>query len=150
MNERLAKLRYQFAEDMRRRRPDPEHWEDVLFNDECHFGYGSPKKGWIIRKPGTRYCPDCLQLDGAEPKEKDKARFYVWAAVGYHFKSDLTFHNVPGNINGKMSQQVYGDSILKPVVKPWMARKQFILEEDGDSGHGNQGKGTNIVREWKQ
>ena len=48
-----------------------------------------------------------------------------------------------------MSQRVYIDSILEPTVKPWIeAKHDFVLEEDGDSGHG-LGK-SNIVRTWKQ
>lgn len=33
--------------------------------------------------------------------------------------------------------QVYIDSILGPIVNPWIvAREDFVLEEDGGSGHG--------------
>ena len=49
-----------------------------------------------------------------------------------------------------MSLQVYIDQILEPVVKPWLLEKQdFVLEEDGDSGHG-KAKNRNIVRRWKE
>lgn len=65
--------------------------------------------------------------------------------MGDNFKSDMTFYRVPGNTNGKMSQQVYIDQILEPIVKPWlMAGHDFALEEDGDSGHGPSKH--NIVR----
>ena len=38
---------------------------------------------------------------------------------------------------------------MEQIVKPWViADQRFILEEDGDSGHGPSGK--NIVRTWKQ
>lgn len=75
-------------------------------------------------------------------------RYHCWAAVGWNFKSELVFYEVPGNTNGKMSQRVYIDSILEPVVKPWLkAGEDFVLEEDGDSGYGS-GK-SNIVRDWK-
>ena len=48
-----------------------------------------------------------------------------------------------------MSQQVYIDQILDPIVKPWLeAGQEFVLEEDGDSGHGPGH--NNIVREWKK
>ncbi len=68
--------------------------------------------------------------------------------MGYNFKSELIFYEVPGNSNGKMSQRVYIDSILEAVVKRWLeAGEDFALEEDGDSGHGS-GK-SNIVRDWK-
>jgi hypothetical protein len=48
-----------------------------------------------------------------------------------------------------MLQRVYIDQILEPIVKPWLEEGQdFVLEEDGDSGHGPSKK--NIVREWKE
>ena len=53
-----------------------------------------------------------------------------------------------------MTHRVYIDSILEPVVKPWILDVRagridpFILEEDGDSGHGG-GTATNPVRRWK-
>ena len=60
------------------------------------------------------------------------------------------FYDVPSNTNGKMSQRVYIDQILKPVVKPWLeAGHDFVLEEDGDSGHGPSRK-HNIVKAWKK
>ena len=48
-----------------------------------------------------------------------------------------------------MTHQVYIDSILDPVVKQWLDRgDDFVLEEDGDSGHGT-GKTRNKVKSWK-
>lgn len=48
-----------------------------------------------------------------------------------------------------MTHKVYTESILEPVVKPWLEEGQeFVLEEDGDSGHGT-GQ-ANPVRTWKQ
>ncbi|KAK3936031.1 hypothetical protein QBC46DRAFT_270506, partial [Diplogelasinospora grovesii] len=83
------------------------------------------------------------------PKEKDLKRLHVWAAVGHDFKSDLTWYDVPGNTNGKMTMKVYRDQILEPVVGSWIREGQrFVLEEDNDSGHG--GSKHNIVRTWKQ
>ena len=53
---------------------------------------------------------------------------------------------MPSNSNGKMTHQVYIDAILDPVVKPWLDRgDDFVLEEDGDSGHGT-GKRRNAVK----
>ncbi len=49
-----------------------------------------------------------------------------------------------------MSHRVYIDQILEPIIKPWLENgEQFVLEEDGDSGHGSKSK-TNIVRTWKK
>ncbi len=70
-------------------------------------------------------------------KKKDRKRKHCWAAVGYNFKLDIIFYDVPGNKNGKLTHQVQIDSILEPVVKPWItAGEDFVLEEDGDSDHG--------------
>ena len=115
---------------------------------EVHFGRGPQRNLQIIRKPGQRTCEDCIQ-EQRQPEEKDKKqkRYHCWTAVGWNFKSQLIFYEVPSNSNGKMSQRVYIDSILEPVVKSWMEGHEFVLEEDGDSGHGS-GK-DNIVRRWK-
>ena len=48
-----------------------------------------------------------------------------------------------------MTQKVYIEQILEPIVKPWLeADQKFVLEEDGDSGHGPSK--SNIVRTWKE
>lgn len=124
-------------------------WKKVRFLDKIHFGRGPQRKLLIIRKPGERTCQDCIE-EKDEPKEKDKKQkgYHCWAAVGYNFKSKLVFYKVPGNSNRKMSQRVYIDSILEVVVKPWLETgEDFVLEEDGDFGHGS-GK-IAIVRDWK-
>ena len=41
-----------------------------------------------------------------DQNEKDKKHHHCWAAVGYDFKSDIHFYEVPGNTNRKMSQRV--------------------------------------------
>ena len=49
-----------------------------------------------------------------------------------------------------MTHKVYRNQILEPVVKPWIeSGRQFVLEEDGDSGHGGGNK-ENIVKKWKR
>ena len=49
-----------------------------------------------------------------------------------------------------MTHKVYIDSILEPVVKPWVKRgDNLVLGEDGDPGHGT-GKPRNAVKKWKE
>ena len=49
-----------------------------------------------------------------------------------------------------MSLQIYRDNILEGAVRPWLdAGEKFVLEEDGDSGHGT-GQGHNVVKAWKE
>jgi hypothetical protein len=58
-------------------------------------------------------------------------------------------YQTPSNNNGKKTQAYYRDHILEDIVKPWMEEgRSFILEEDGDSGHGP--RGNNIVKSWKE
>lgn len=148
--DRAKERRVEWATVMLDRYPQPKDWHRVRFSDEVHFGYGPEGQLRIIRKPGSRKRPDCIQHRPPPPKEeKSRKRIHCWAAVGYNFKSDIYFYDVPGNKNGKMPHQVYIDSILEPIVRPWLEDKQdFVLEEDGDSGHGTSRK--NPVRSWKE
>lgn len=111
-----AANRVEYARKTLGKYPRPKDWHRVRFSDEVHFGWGNNINcAWSIRRPGERYCVDCIQHKEA-PKEKDEKRFHCWAAVGYGFKPDLIFYDVPGNTNRKMSLKVYRDQILEPVV----------------------------------
>ena len=89
-------------------------------------------------------------------KDSDKKQLYTWIVARYDFILPLTYYDA-GNLNGKMTLCCYRDSILDPVVKPWLLDVQqgrinpFTLEEDGDSGYGrgNNTKKDNIVRRQK-
>lgn len=150
-NPKLAERRLEFARTMLEKYPHWHDWKHVRFSDEVHFGFGPEGKVHIIRKAGTRYCSDCIQKVQREPEveEKNQKRFHCWSAIGWNFKAPMVFYDVPGNSNGKITHRVYIDSILEPVVKPWLEHgPHFVLEEDGDSGHGTSAK--NIVRTWKE
>ena len=150
-NSKLAKERLEWAQVMLGRYPEPDNWQNVRFSDEIHFGWDDQVgKVQIIQKPGQRYCFDCIQAEVIdEPEEKDKNRHHCWAAAGHNFKSDMYFYDVPGHGQGKLSQQMYLDQILEPIVKPWIQMGQnFVLEEDGDAG-GNGGGKSSRVRSWK-
>lgn len=87
--------------------PKHEDWHRVPFSDEVHFGYGPEGQLRIIRRPATRYLHDCIQHQPPPPsEEKDRKRKHCWAAVGYNFKSDIIFYDVPGDKNGKLAHQV--------------------------------------------
>ena len=128
-------------------------WKTVRFSDEVHFGLGPQRKLHIIRRPDERYCYDFIQ-EKQQPEDKGKKeeevtkRFHCWAMVGWNYKSNLVFYEVPTNKNGKMSQTVYLN-ILEDYVKPLLDQgEEFTLEEDNDSGHGT---GNNSkVWKWKE
>ncbi|KAK3950962.1 hypothetical protein QBC32DRAFT_371544 [Pseudoneurospora amorphoporcata] len=147
---RAAGLDIEVSGETVRRAVKEMHFRKIRFSDECHFGFGPQGKLWVIRRPWERHCPDCI-IEKEEPAEKDKKRLHCWAAVGYNFKSDLIWYNVPGNNNGKMSLQIYRDKILEPVVGHWLRKgEDFIVEEDNSSGHGggrNGQKKKNIVKQ---
>jgi hypothetical protein len=143
-NNSTAKHRVEWSTVTKERYPEPEDWKPVRFSDEVHWSLGPQGKMRIIRKPGERYCADCIQQQDNKEDEKLLKRLHSWAAVGYDFKSDLHFYDVASNTNGKMTQRDYINQILEPIVKPWLKGPRFVLEEDGDSGHG-PGK-HNIVR----
>ncbi len=75
----------------------------------------------------------------------------TWKKIRVYYCPDerLQFYEIESNPNGKMTLLDYRDQILKPIVKPWIQRgEDFVLEEDGDSGHGTSK--NNIVRKWKE
>lgn len=147
LDSRARIRRIEYASTMLQRYPTKEHWRKVRFSDECHFGYGNGRQLHLIRQPGTRYHAENVQ-ERDEPTEKQAKKFHVWAAIGYNFKSQLTFYDA-SNSNGKMNLRTYHDCILEPVVKKWLERgEDFVLEEDQDGGHGTGKK--NFVREWKE
>ncbi|KAK3167337.1 hypothetical protein OEA41_010464 [Lepraria neglecta] len=80
-----------------------EDWKRVRWSDEIYFGFGPEGKLRIIRRPGERFCWDCIQERGKPLEEKDKKRLYAWAAVGWNFKTPLIWYTIPLNQNGKMS-----------------------------------------------
>jgi hypothetical protein len=123
----------------------------IRFSDEVHCRVGPQGKLRIVRKPGERYCSDCIQEQLNRDEERKWKASHIWAAVGYNFKSNIHFYKIPGNKNGELSLEVYRDQILEPVVKPRLKHTQpdFILEEDNDSGHGG-GSANNIVAKWKK
>ena len=148
VNDKTATQRVIWSQFMLNRYSVSDDGDRVRFSDEVHYEWSSAGKLRIIRKPDQRYCQDCIQEEH-QPDEKDQKRHHCSSAVGNDFKSDMHFYNVSGNTNGKMSQKVYIDQILKPIVKPWlMVGHDFALGEDGDSGH-EPGK-HNIVRTWKE
>jgi hypothetical protein len=138
-----------WAEVMIAHYPQPKDWYSVRFSDEVHWAVGPQGSVYVTHQPGEQYCSDCIQVrDEKDEREKEIKRVHAWAAVGHNFKSDLLFYEIASNTNGKMTQRGYIDQILEPVVKPWLeCGDVFVLEEDGNSGHG-PGK-NNIVRKWK-
>lgn len=65
-------------------------------------------------------------------RPRKKKNNHCRVAVVHNFKSEIYVHGVPGNTKGKMSQQVYIDQILDPIVKPWIqAHQDFVLSAAG-------------------
>ncbi|KAK5651023.1 hypothetical protein OQA88_1807 [Cercophora sp. LCS_1] len=149
VNSKLAERRVEEARRSLEYRPCKG---DIRFSDEFHVSSGASGRVWILRKPGERYCPDCIVE--RPKKEEDKNTAHFWGAVGYDFKMErLHEYSIPTNNNGKMTQRYYRDHILEGIVKPWIEEVRagapsFMLEEDGDSGHGRNG--NNIVKTWKE
>ena len=201
------KYRVEYAKIMLERYPNPEDWKNVRFLDEVDLGYGPLQTGYVIRKPGQRYRPDCI-IENPPKENKASKREHGWAAVvcvtgrggagfhprgtavkqagevfwvaipapgrsagrggerGWNFKSDMVLYNTKSS-NGKMSHEVYVNQILDPVVGQSLRNgDDFVLEEDGESGHGGcrnawnplakavgsgpSTKKENIVLQWKR
>ncbi|CAG8954511.1 hypothetical protein HYFRA_00004424 [Hymenoscyphus fraxineus] len=163
--------RVEWAKYMLEKYPEKEDWWKVLFSDEVHFSFGPQGRIYILRRPSERNCPDCIQQQqqkkkkrkskskGKSTKEGDEVgeepdldyKLHAWAAIGHDYKSELVFYDA-GNSNGKMTAECYISQILEPYILPLVKEgRDFVLEEDGDSGHGyGKGKKGNMVRKWKE
>ena len=100
----MKEQRVGFSRNMLQLRPKPNDWKDVRFSDEVHFGLGPQRKLRIIRRPGERYCADCIQERG-QSDEKDLFRIHAWGIVGWNYKKLFLYETE--NKNGKMNQKVY-------------------------------------------
>ncbi|KAF2629618.1 hypothetical protein BU25DRAFT_316607, partial [Macroventuria anomochaeta] len=61
VSQRCVRQRVKHSETMLALKPDKEDWRDVRFSDKAHWSVGPEGKMKIIRKPGERYCSDCIQ-----------------------------------------------------------------------------------------
>ena len=41
--------------------PRAEDWHRIRFSDEVHFSLGPEGRVYVLRRPGERYCSDCIQ-----------------------------------------------------------------------------------------
>jgi hypothetical protein len=82
--------RIEFAKRILAKYSNLEDWIRFRFSDEVLFGLGLQGRIMIIQKLGERYYPKCI----IEEREPDK-KLHAWAAVGYDFKSELVFYEIP-------------------------------------------------------
>jgi hypothetical protein len=128
--------------------PEAKDWWYIRFSDETYFGFGPQGKVNVCRRLWERMCLSCT-ISKPSLEEKDIKRLYAWAAVGYNFKSELVWYNVPSNNNRKITIKIYRNKILEPIIGEWLRQgHNFVLEEDNDSGHGTSK--DNIIKTWKQ
>jgi len=72
----LVQIRVRFAREMLAKYPTPQHWRNVRFSDEVHFGFGSVGRVWVTRKSEEAFCPDCVQQKKKKSEEEDSARVH--------------------------------------------------------------------------
>ena len=113
-------------------------WRAVRFTDECHVNKDIKATTWVIRlrKWNERNDPDNSQWK----IPKGDVVIYIWAMVGYNFKSELVIYDI-GKEGDHLNMKWYYDELFVPIVcrefeKASLANEPFILEEDNDTAHG--------------
>jgi hypothetical protein len=106
-----AARRLEWASYILAKYPEPEDWKNVRFSDESHAGFGPSGSLYVIRKPGERECPDCVQTV-KEPRDKDQKKVHMWGVIGYRYKSKLHRYEAP-NKNGKMTMNIYKQLLIE-------------------------------------
>ena len=127
-------------------------WTRVRFSDECTFYTGKHKKDQILRKPGERYCTDCIQ----NRYRSGRTSFPVWGMVGWGYKSELVFLENLSGARGGMTKEDYIRQVLMRHVCHYFSKANYIspykneepgrelgpilFQEDGNRTHGLKGK----------
>ncbi|KAL6695487.1 hypothetical protein J3F84DRAFT_374489 [Trichoderma pleuroticola] len=57
---RHAEQREEFARKSLEIKPAKEDYRDIIYSDKWHASCGDNRVVRILRKPGERYCPNCL------------------------------------------------------------------------------------------
>ena len=76
-NHALRKERLEFAKKALEERPNLENNYNIQCSDDCHLNYGPEGMAWIIRKPVTRSCTNCIQCRERRPEKEEKQRFRI-------------------------------------------------------------------------
>ncbi|KAJ8126949.1 hypothetical protein O1611_g6689 [Lasiodiplodia mahajangana] len=142
--ENIAERRDRWARDrLHDYELDLSFYRKIRYSDEVHFKFSPEGKLIIIRKAGTRYCPDCIHYR-TRPSDSGNRTICLnaWACIGYDFKSKLIWYDV-ANAN-----DAYLNQILKPEVQKWLDRGDNFILEDGASGYGEESE-NNVVERWK-
>jgi len=127
-------------------------WKNV--RDEFHAGFGPEGQLKIIRRRGAamRGRFDNIQHQRKPTDHQAIGKEHGWAAVGWNFKTPIIWYEVK-DPHGAITHKAYIEQILDVEVIKWVNRgDDFVLEEDGASGHGGGPKArvNNPVAKWKK
>lgn len=152
--ERTKRDRLNWASATLAKRYTVELWKNVRFSDEFHAGFGPEGQLSIIRKRGNamRGRFDNIQHVMKPTDTQAIGKVHAWAAVGWNFKTPLIYYEVQDK-DGAITHKAYIEQILDIEVIKWVNRDdQFVLEEDGASGHGGgpRARKNNPAAEWKK
>jgi len=152
LSERTKHDRYVWADNALAIRPKIEHWKNVRFSDKMHAGFGPEGQLKFIRKRGTamRGRFDNIQHQHKPTNNQAIGKVHIWAAVGWNFRSPLIYYEVK-DPQGSITHAAYIKQILEVEVIKWIERgDDFVLEQDGASGHGGGPKArkNNPVATW--
>lgn len=123
-----------------------DDWKKVCFLDKVYSDEDLNESYRLFASKVNVHVKTVFKNRMSQSRRIKNKYHHCWAAVGYNFKSELIFYEVPGNSNRKMNQRVYINSILEPIVKPWLkAGEDFVLEKNNDSGHGSDWKAEYLI-----
>ena len=122
-----------------------EDWHRIIFTDESTFETGQRAKTWVTRRPGERYCPDCM----IKFKHSGQQSVMVWGGICGDQASELIEfratlkRNRKGEMKTSISSTDYINQILEPWVEGWYKAlaaqgRRPILMEDGASIHSSK------------
>ncbi|KIN01395.1 hypothetical protein OIDMADRAFT_145468 [Oidiodendron maius Zn] len=126
-------------------RPHSNHWKDVAFCNEFHFGVGPQLTKRIKRKRGSihRYKPKNIHCKKVISKDiKAKAReekhlklVNIFVIIGWDYRKIIPY-KVPNKV-GKMTSKVYTEEILPSILQD-LKDQGLTLCQDADLAHDSK------------
>ena len=98
----------------------PRQWREVLFSDESRFLLYRSDRTRVYRRPGERFSDACVvQCDRV-----GGGGLMVWAGISHGQKPPLIF------IEGSLTDVCYRDTVLQPIVVPFVQRHNLTFQHD--------------------
>ncbi|KRT86322.1 hypothetical protein AMK59_2720, partial [Oryctes borbonicus] len=103
-----------------------DEWKNIVFSNVANFTLFNSDARVLVR----RRCNERLQETYIEPNRQKQKMILVWGAISYNARTPLI------RIEKTLSGRCYIDSILRPIVVPFLSRMNNpLFQQDNSRSH---------------